>query len=119
MAYKEHGPPVPGYFIHLAEALLLKRDVADRQHFVDDQDFRFEVGRDCEGESNRHTGGIMFDGRVEKLFSFGKGDNLIKLTFDLVAGHSQHGAVEKDVFASGKFGMKSGTDFEQTSYSSV
>ena len=36
--------------MHLAEAFFLKLGVADRQHLVDDQDFRLQMRRDRKGQ---------------------------------------------------------------------
>ena len=49
VAHKEDCATGLGHIAHLAHALLLKRDIADGEHFVHQQDFRFEVRRDGEG----------------------------------------------------------------------
>ena len=47
--------PSPRDLVHLAQALLLELGVADRQHLVDDQDFRLEMRGDGEGEAHIHA----------------------------------------------------------------
>ena len=98
---------------HLAEALLLELGVADGEHLVDDQDLGFQMRRDGEGEPHIHARRVALDRRVEKFLDLGEGDDLVELPFDLGAAHAEDGAVEKDVFAAGQFGMKAGADFEQ------
>ena len=36
-AYKQNGPSLPRYIPHFTQALLLKRDIAHREHFIDDE----------------------------------------------------------------------------------
>ena len=50
VADEEDGSPLAGDLAHLADALALEADVADREHLVDEQDLRLEVRRDGEGE---------------------------------------------------------------------
>ena len=47
--------PSPRDVAHLAQALLLKRGVADRQHLVDDQDLRLQVRGDGERQPHVHA----------------------------------------------------------------
>ena len=52
-------------------------------------------------------------GRIEKLLDFGESDDFVELPFDFAAAHAEDGAVEKNIFPAGQFGMKTGADFEQ------
>ena len=71
-------PPL-GHVAHLAEALLLELGVADRQHLVDDQDFRLQVRGHGERQPHVHAAGIVLDRRVEELLDLGEGDDLVEL----------------------------------------
>ena len=111
--------PCLGDVAHLAEALLLEGDVADRQHLVDEQDLRLEVGGDGEGQADVHAAGVVLDGRVEELLDFGEGDDLVELAVDLGALHAEDRAVEIDVLAAGELGMEAGADLEQRADAAV
>ena len=43
MAYKQYGSSPPGYVTHLAQTFLLKLGIANRQHFIHHQNFRFQM----------------------------------------------------------------------------
>ena len=46
--------PLLRHVLHLAQALLLELGVADRQHFVHDQDLRVQVRGDGERQADVH-----------------------------------------------------------------
>ena len=94
-------------------ALLLKSGVADREHFVDDQHVGLEVRSYRECESHVHSRRVAFHRRVDELFDFGEGHDLVELPSDLDARHAEDCAVQKDVLATRELGMKSNTDFQQ------
>src|SRR3989344_6543192 len=77
------------------------------------------MGGDGEGETDIHSGRIIFDRRVKKFFYSGKFNNLVKFFRHFISCHSEYGAVQKYVFPSGKFRMKSRADFKKTGNSSV
>ena len=77
--------PPRRHFVHLAQAFLLERRVADGQHLVDDQDLRLEVRRHGEGQPHVHAAGVALDRRVEELLDLGEGDDLVELAADLAA----------------------------------
>ena len=64
---------------HLAEAFLLELDIADRQHLVDDQDFRFQMRGHGERQPHIHARTVALDRRVEELLDLGEGDDLVEL----------------------------------------
>jgi hypothetical protein len=49
-----------------------KAGVADGEDFVDDEDFRLEVGGDGEGEADVHAAGVALDGGVEEFSTSAK-----------------------------------------------
>src|SRR5687768_5746416 len=114
MTHEQNGPSLKRNRTDLPQALLLKRCIANRQHFVDDQNVRFEVRRDCKCQPHVHAARITFDRSVDKLVELCESHDLVELPRDLGPLHSQHGAVEKDVFAASKFRMKTGSYLEQT-----
>ena len=66
MADKQYGSSLPGYRIHLPLTLPLKLCVPNREDFVNDEDFRFQVGCHCKGESDIHAGRVSLDRSVQK-----------------------------------------------------
>src|SRR2546429_7581260 len=63
-----------------------------------------------------HAAAIAFNWGIQELLDLSEGYNLIELSLNLSAGHSQYRSVQKDVFAAGKLGMKTSADFQQTRY---
>ena len=90
---------MPGHVVHLAEALLLELGVAHRQHLVDDEDLRLEVGRHGEGQPHVHAARVALDRRVEEAADLAELDDLVELALDLRPRHAEDGAVEVDVLA--------------------
>ena len=74
---------------------------------------------DRECQSQIHAAAVAFDGGVDELFDFGKADDLVKTPDDVFAAHPQDRAIQKDIFATGQFGMKTSSHFEQTAYSAM
>ena len=67
VADEQDRPALLADVVHLAQALVLERRVADRQHLVDEQDLRLEVGGDGEGQPHVHAARVALDRRVEEL----------------------------------------------------
>ena len=88
-------------------------DVADRQHLVDDQDLRLQVGGHRERQPHVHAAGVALHRRVEELLDLGERDDLVELPVDLAAAHAQDRAVEVDVLAAGQLGVEAGADLQQ------
>ena len=97
----------------LPEALPLELGVADRQHLVDEQDLRLEVGGDREGEPHVHPARVALDRRVDELLDLGELDDLVEPRRDLASAHAEDRAVEEDVLAPGQLGVEAGADLEQ------
>lgn len=119
MADEDDGSAFFGNVFHFAQAFFLELGVAYGEDFVDEEDFGFEVGGYCEGETDIHAAGIMFYRGVQEFFHFGEGDDLVEFLFYFDTTHAQDGAVEIDVFATGEFGMEAGADFQEAGDASV
>ncbi len=55
MRHEQHGLAASSEITEPVETLVGKRLVADRQHFVDEQDVRVHVDRDGEAETHVHA----------------------------------------------------------------
>src|SRR6266566_2165393 len=85
---------------HFTQALFLELGVAYGQHFINNQDLRFQVRSDSKSKSYIHTARVAFHRRVDVRIDFGKCYDLVELGSYLGLRHSQDCAVQKDVFAS-------------------
>ena len=88
-----------GNCLHLAQALLLERGVADGQDLVDDQDLGIQVRRHGEGEPDIHPAGVALHRRVEELFDLGEGDDLVELAGDLARGSCRGSTPLRKIFS--------------------
>ena len=93
MAYKKYRPSLAANLLHLAQALLLERYVPHSQHFIDNQNLRFKMGGDSEGETHVHTGRVPLHRGVQKGLDLGEGYYLVELAPDLLPAHAEDGAV--------------------------
>jgi hypothetical protein len=110
---KQDSASLLRHVTHLAKALLLELRVADRQHFIHDEDLRLEVRGDRECQPQVHARGIPFNRCLNELLDFGKSNDLVKLAFDLGALHAEDGAVHVNILAACEFGVEACTYFEQ------
>jgi hypothetical protein len=113
MRDEKHRPSLLTDILHLVETFALKAHIADGEHFIHDQDFRFEMRGDSKGEAQIHAAGIMLNRRVNKLLHFGKRHDLVELARDLDARHAENRAVQINIFASRQLRMKARADFKQ------
>src|SRR5207245_2702316 len=98
------------------EAFFLKGKVANREHLIDNQDFRVEVSGDSERKPHRHPGRIPFHRHINEGAAFGERDDLIELPDDLAPPHAENRAGKEYVFSAGQIVMKTGADFEQRAH---
>ena len=114
MAYEQYGSASAlAYILHLADGLLLEFGVAHGEHFVYHQYFGFQVGGDCESETDGHAAAVAFYGGVQVAFASAEVHNLVELAGNLAAAHAHDGAVHVDVLAAGHFRMEARAHFEE------
>src|SRR5205085_2953920 len=106
VADKDYGAPLIGDLGHFAEALLLKCRVAHGQHLVYQQNLWLKVRSYSKSQPYIHTAAVAFDRRVQKTLQLGKGNNLVKLAFDLAARHSQDRAIQVNIVTPSQFRME-------------
>src|ERR1035441_1591074 len=68
-----------GDFAHLAKALFLKCRITDSEDLVHQEDFRFKVRRDGEGQADVHATGVPLHGCIDELFYLREINDLLKL----------------------------------------
>src|ERR1044071_475742 len=67
VAYEEDRVPAPHEALHLALALFLEGDVADRKHLVDDEDLRLQVRCDRKRQARVHAARIALDRCIDEF----------------------------------------------------
>ncbi len=113
MGDEDDGAAGAGDVTHLSEAFLLEIDIANGEDFIDEENFRLEMGGDGKGQADVHAGGVVLDGSVDEFFELGEGHDFVEFAGDFALAHAQDGAGEESVFAAGEFGVEAGADFEE------
>ena len=72
MGNKNNGFAFAFEFVDFIQAFGHKGGVADGQHLVDQQDVRVHVDGDGKSQSHVHTGGVGLHRVIDKIFQFGK-----------------------------------------------
>ena len=83
VAHEQNRAATLGDLAHPTQTFLLEGGVAYGQHFVHDQDLRFQVRGHGEGQAQIHAGGVALHGSIHEFLDVGKGDDLIELPLDL------------------------------------
>ena len=90
MTHEENGAAfLPACLVHLPQTLFLEGGVADREHFIDHENFRIEMRGDRECEPHIHAAAVMLDRGVEKPFHLGESDDLVEAPPHLGASHAE------------------------------
>src|SRR5882762_8899758 len=66
-----------------------------------------------------HARGITLDGSIEEILELRKSDDIIKFLIDFCTIHSQDGAVQVYVFATGKVRMEPSSEFNESAQPSA
>src|SRR5688572_16635938 len=101
MSDQEYCSPTLDDLAHLRETLQLKFGVANRQHFINNQYLRIEMGGYRKRQTHIHAARISLDRRFEKSFDAGERDYFVKSGGDLTSLHSQDRSVQEDVLPPG------------------
>ena len=97
----------------LAEALLLERLVADREHLVQQQHVGLDVHRDREAEPHVHPRRVRPHRHVGERLELREGDDLLQVPVDVVALEAVDRRVQVDVLDPGELGVEAGADLDQ------
>jgi hypothetical protein len=104
---------------HLGDPLvgaLLEREVAHREHLVDDEHVGVEVRGDGEAEAGVHAAGVPLDRRVDEVGHVGELHDPVELGGDLAPRHPHDRALQEDVLAPGQVRVETGRDLEQRTH---
>src|SRR5688572_20630953 len=72
VTHKQHGAAGMREVAHLPQTLALKSHIANRQHFVDDENLSLEMRGDGKSEPHVHAARVTLHGRIQKLLDFCK-----------------------------------------------
>src|SRR5262245_54233476 len=92
--------------VHLAQTLPLESHISHSQHFIDQQNLRFQVSRYRKGQAYIHPTGVMLDWCIQKFIDLGKSHDLIQFTLDFGLFHTENGAIQVHILTSGQFWME-------------
>ena len=110
---EEERSAVGDQFFDLLKTSLLKKGIADREGFIDDQNIRLDLHLHGERQAHEHAAGIAFDRLIDELIDVGEGRDRLEPVVDFFPGQAEQRAVQIDVFPSGEFGIEPGTEFQQ------
>ena len=105
--------------LHPRDALLLERLVADREHFVGDEDVRRERRRDRESEPHDHARRVVLDRLADVLAQVGERDDLVAPIGDLRRREAKQRRGEIDVGEPRVVRMKARAQLEQRADAAV
>src|SRR5713101_5263921 len=77
MGYEDDGLPPLAELVDPRRALLLKRGVAHRQDFVDQQDVGIHLRGNRKSQPHKHAARILLDWRVDEVAQFRKIQDLL------------------------------------------
>src|SRR3546814_17944493 len=66
-----------------------------------------------------HAARVALNRGVQKFLDLGKIDDLVEFPQDFLALHAKNRSVQENIFAAGKFGMKTGADFQEAGNAAV
>src|SRR5258708_19681344 len=89
MRNEENGAPAPADILHSIQALSLETSIANRQHFIHQQNLRLQISSDGECQTNIHPTSVSLDRRIDKLSDFRERYDIIEFPSDLCPNHAE------------------------------
>ena len=93
-----------------AEALPLKRFVADREDLVEKEHVGIEKGCDGEAETHGHARGVGANRSVDRVLELGEGHDLVEPAPDVPAPQALNRPVEEHVLAAREVEVEAGSE---------
>ena len=94
-------------------AALLKKHVADRQCFVDDENIRFHMDSHRKGQADEHAARVNLHGPVYKVADLRKSFDVGNSLACLSIGEAENRSIEIDVFPPGELRIETGAKLKQ------
>src|ERR1700737_489191 len=115
MTYENNRAPRASHIAHLAQAPLLERQIAYREHLVYQENLGLQGCGDRESQSHEHAARIALHRSIEEFFDLRKTHDLVHFLRNFSTSHAEDGAAQENIFAPGEFRMKSSSYFQETS----
>src|SRR5471032_1200587 len=119
MADEQDRAAAAGHLRHAIETLRLEFRVADRQHFIHDEDLRLEVSGDGKGETDVHAHRVALHRRVDELADARELDDLVEPPPHLDPAHAEDRAIQENVLAATQLWMEAGTALQGTIHATI
>ena len=119
MADKQEGCAVFQQLGNPPVAFFLEPEVTHRQHLVHHQNIRLYDRCYGKAQPGDHTGGIVFQGDIDKIVQFRKIYNFLKMQVHKLTVMAQNCAVYIDIFPACQFQVKPRSKLNQGSNGSL
>ena len=87
--------------------------VADRQHFVDEEDLGVGMDGDREAQAHVHARGVVLDRLLDEIAQPRELHDVVVALFDPAAAQAEQGAVDEDVLPARDLGVEAGAELDQ------
>ena len=98
--------------LNSSDAALLKKNVADRQRLIDDQNIGFHMDGDGKRQTHEHAAGVSLNRAINELADFRELFNIGNSLARLGIGEAENRSVDINVFSAGKLQIESGSQLE-------
>lgn len=119
MRDKKNRDAARAQLVNFTEAALPEIDVADRESFIDQQDFGIDVDRHRECEPDHHAARIGLHRLMDEIADFREFRDVGEFMIHCLRGDAQDRGVQIDVIAARKFRIESGAQFEESRHPSA
>ncbi len=102
-------------FLEFFIAFLPEERVPHSEDLIDEDDVRIDMCGGSKSQSDKHSVGVSFNGLIDKISDFGKGDDIIHFFMDLFSRKPQDHAVYKDILPTGKLGVEAASKLKHGS----
>ncbi len=113
MRYEHNRSSARFQLVHLAHAALPEIHIAHRQRLVHQQNLRFHVNRDGEGQPHRHAARVRLHRLIDEAADLGERFDPREALLHFFFRKPQDRAVQEHVVASGKFRIEARAQLEQ------
>src|SRR3569833_1116199 len=106
--------------MHPAKTLLLKRRVANREDFIDEENVGIRIDGDRKRQPHLHPRGIDSERFVEEILSnTGEFHDLIEKLRGSLASQSEQGSVEENILRAGEVRVETGAELKKSGNAAI
>jgi hypothetical protein len=115
MRDKKHCRALLTQLIHVPQALELEGRVSHGQGLIHQKNVRLHIRGHGKGQPDSHPAGVHLDGLIDEITYTGKVLDGFQALLHLCLAESKKRSIKQNIFQTGKFGIKTNTEFEQRS----